>query len=329
MFGLLTGARFVELHLHLDISMSFTVARRLVPGLPEERYQREFCGPARCASLAEFLATTSTQVALLQKPDALRLLSADVVRRIADEGVVYAELRFAPLLHTHEGMSPEAAVEAVLDASFSAAEEAGINVGVILTSLRHFDASDSLRTADLAVRYRPHGVVGFDLGGDEAGYPLSTHLPGFFRARDAGLPYTVHAGEGSGPESVAEVLASLHPARVGHGVRAVEDPAVVGTLLDQGVHLEVCPTCNVQLGLYPDLRAHPIDQLYRRGVSLSVSTDSRTSTVTTMPGEFAGLRAAFGWTDVDIDTVSRMAIEAAFASKDVKNRIRRRLLHRR
>lgn len=112
--------------------------------------------------------------------------------------------------------------------------------------------------------------MAFDLGGDEAGFPLTTHLPAFRRVIDAGVPFTVHAGEGAGPESVTEVMDALSPKRVGHGVRAIEDPSVVERLVSERVHLETCPSCNVQLGLYPTLREHPIDRLYRAGASLGI-----------------------------------------------------------
>ncbi|WP_235736608.1 adenosine deaminase [Nocardioides alcanivorans] len=317
-------AALVELHLHLDISISFDVATRLEPGLTRTDYELDFRGPARCGDLAEFLQTTSRQVALLQSADALRLHTEDLVRRIAAEGVVYAELRFAPLLHTAAGMAPEAAVETVVETAARASAGAGIDTTLILCSLRHFSEAESLRTADLAVRFADHAVA-FDLAGDEGGFSLSDHLPAFRRVIDAGVPYTVHAGEGAGPESVTEVLDLLAPKRLGHGVRAVEDPALVERIIRDQVHLETCPSCNVQLGLYPSMAQHPVDQLYRAGASISVSTDSRTSTVTTMPEEFAALGESFGWTPADRDRVSLMAIDAAFASPEVKQRVRRRI----
>jgi adenosine deaminase len=315
----------VELHLHLDISMSFHVASQLVPGLNRADYEAEFQGPHRCPDLADFLSTTGRQVALLQDSSALRLLTDDVVRRAAAEGVIYAELRFAPLLHTGSGMAPETAVETVLEAAADASAQVGIDTTIILCSLRQFSGADSLRTADLAIRYAAHGVA-FDLGGDEGGFPLASHLPAFRRVMDAGVPYTVHAGEGAGPESVREVLDLLSPKRLGHGVRAIEDPDLVARIVDQQVHLEICPSCNVQLGLYPTLAHHPIDQLYRAGASLSVSTDSRTSTVTTMPAEFAALTQTFGWTAMEQAHVNHMAIDAAFAPEAVKEQVRQRLI---
>jgi adenosine deaminase len=246
----------VELHLHLDISMSFHVASQLVPGLNRADYEAEFQGPHRCPDLADSLSTTGRQVALLQDSSALRLLTDDVVRRAAAEGVIYAELRFAPLLHTGSGMAPETVVETVLEAAADASAQVGIDPTIILCSLRQFSGADSLRTADLAIRYAAHGVA-IDLGGDEGGFPLASHLPAFRRVMDAGVPHTVHAGEGAGPESVREVLDLLSPKRLGHGVRAIEDPDLVARIVDQQVHLEICPSCKCSTRVVPDSGPSP------------------------------------------------------------------------
>jgi adenosine deaminase len=322
----LSGLAKVELHLHLDISMSYRVAAQLVDGLTREDYVRRLQGPRRCASLADFLAGTREQVALLQTPRALDLLARDVVGALAGEGTVYAEVRFAPLLHTEQGMAPEEAVETVVAAASEAAATHEIDVGVIVCALRHFTTSQSVRTGRLAARFHGQGVVGFDLAGAEADFPLAPHLPAFAVADDAGVPYTVHAGEAGGPASVREVLDTLGPSRIGHGVRSVEDPALVDRLAAAGTHLEVCPTCNVQLQVFPTLPEHPVDALYRRGISLGISTDSRTSTPTTLPDEYAALATTFGWQRADFVAVNRMAADASFAPDDTRARVRRLVL---
>lgn len=305
-----------ELHLHLDISMSYRVASALAPGLTPAAYQRRLQGPLRCTDLAAFLATTTAQIELLQTANALRLLTCDVIAQLVAEDVQYAELRFCPLLHTAGGLSPEEALESVLGAARKATTDATvpIRVGIVLTTLRHFSAAQSVRVAQLALRYRTEGVVGFDLGGDETGFRLESHLPAFDLVRSEGLAHTVHAGEAGGPESVREVLDALAPPRIGHGVRSIEDPDLIERLRHDGVHLEMCPTCNVQLGVVSSIERHPIDRLLRNGVSLSVSTDSRTSTVTTLTHEYQLLRKAFGWTDATIATTNAMAAAAAFGA---------------
>jgi adenosine deaminase len=307
----------VELHLHLDLSVSYHVASCLVSGLTRQAYERVIRGPARVHDLAAFLATTRAQVDLLQSRDALTLLTRDVIGTLAEERVLYAELRFAPLLHTAAGLTPEEVVETVLEAAASASDETGVGVGVLLTALRHFSRAESLRTATLTTRYHRDGVVGFDLGGDESA-PLSTHLPAFDRVRAAGIPYTVHAGEGRGPDSIREVVDRLAPRRLGHGVRCVEDPDLLDRLIDEGAHFETCPTCNVQLGLYAAVDEHPVATMLARGASVSVSTDSRTSTDTSLNDELERCRNAFGWGVNELVTVSLMAAKAAFLGADAR-----------
>jgi adenosine deaminase len=311
----------VELHLHLDISVSYRVASILVPGMTRETYRRTLRGPQRTADLSAFLATTAAQVALLQTPRALEVLTQDVISTLVAEGVLYAELRFAPLLHTEHGMAAEAAVEAVVGQVRRSCAELPINVGVILCSLRHHTRRESMQTARLVVRYAPDGVAAFDLGGDETGHGLAPHLDAFDHVRQAGLPFTVHAGEAGGPASVREVLALLDPPRIGHGVRSHEDPALVEELRDRGVHLEVCPSCNVQLGVFPSFAQHPVDVLRRVGIPLSVSTDSRTSTVTTLGHELQRCHETFGWDRRDLATISRMAADAAFTSTATRDHL--------
>lgn len=321
----------VELHLHLDVSMSYRVASQLVAGLSADAYAAQLRGPGRYPDLADFLANTRAQVELLQTSAALGLLTRDLIATLADERVVYAELRFAPLLHTERGMAPEAAVEAVLGAAqeatavASADNDTGIGIGVILCSLRHFTAEQSVRTARLATRFHGQGVVGFDLAGDEAGFPLATHLPAFSVADDAGVPFTVHAGEGRGADSVREVLDTLNPPRIGHGVRSIEDPALVERLAAAGTHLEVCPTCNVQLGVFPTLRHHSIDALYRQGVSVGISTDNRTTTPTTLADEYNAVATTFGWQPADFTAVNEMAAQATFTTDEQRSRLLARL----
>lgn len=264
----------VELHLHLDISISYRVASILAPGISRSEYRRRLQGPSRRRGLSEFLAATDRQVALLQSAKSLRLVT-----------------------------SPEEAVSAVVEAAVTAGRRHAVGIGVILTALRHFSTEESLETAKLVVRFRQDGVVAFDLGGDEAPFPLAPHLSAFEHVRDAGLPYTVHGGEGAGSGSVRQVQHQLAPPRIGHGVRSVEDPAVVESLIQERTHLEMSPTSNLQQDLYPSMRSHPVGLLYRRGAKLSVSTDSRTATATTLTDEYASLSRAFGWTIDDVAAV--------------------------
>jgi adenosine deaminase len=171
-------------------------------------------------------------------------------------------------------------------------------------------------------------VVALDLAGDEAGHPVAAHLPAFQFALDHDVHRTAHAGEAAGPASVWETLTSFGPSRLGHGVRSVEDSALVEHLRRERIHLEVCPSSNVQIDVYPTYARHPIDRLYRADVSVGVNTDARAVTQVTLSEEYERLADAFGWREADFLACNLNAIEAAFAPADVKRRIADRL-HRR
>lgn len=315
----------IELHVHLDCCLSFRVARQLDPSLSRERYRRELVMTGRCPDLKHFLSKVSPCLALLQTEDALSRLTFDVFRQLRDDGVIYAELRFAPLLHTEGGLADERVVATVAGAAAAAARVTGVRYGLILCCLRHFTAEESLRTAVLAERFRDRCVVGIDLAGDEAGFPLDAHVEAFRHARESGLRLTAHAGEARGPASVTETLKHLRPSRIGHGVRSIEDPALIERLIERDVHLEVCPTSNVLIGIYPSMQDHPVDRLYRAGVSMGLNTDCRGVLPITLGDEARRLAETFDWRDLHFRRCALNAAEASFASPATRAELTRRI----
>ncbi len=316
----------VELHLHLDCSLSYKAVSRLAPGVTLAEYKREYVGPARCTNLADFLTRAPMGFRLMQSEDSLRLVTEDLFEQLAADGVIYVEVRFAPLLHTLNGLTPDRIVEIVERAVDDQSRATGIEARAILCTLRYFPADQSMATTELVERFRGSRVAALDIAGDEAGFPLHAHIAAYRYARDHGLPRTAHAGEACGPESVWETLRLLDPERIGHGTRSHEDAKLVDYLRMQGIHLELCPSSNVQI--IPSIeswRDHPIDKLYRAGVSLSVSTDTRMLTPTTLTGEYEGLQRTFGWSAQDILQANLMGIEAAFIDEPVKERIKAHL----
>jgi adenosine deaminase len=316
----------IELHLHLDNSISYEGLRRLKPSVTEDEYRREYVAPMPCANLNQFLSCAPRHLELFQRTEALQILVDDVFQQLQRDGVVYAELRFAPLLHTARGLSAESVVATVVAETNRLVGRTGIHVGLILCTLRHFTASDSARTVRLVEQFRGGGVVGFDIAGDEAGFPVQPHVEAFSYAHDLGLAITAHAGEARGPESVWETLALLRPTRIGHGVRSAEDPRLVQYLRDKRVHLEVCPSSNVQIveaiKTWPQ---HPIGRLYEAGVSLSVNTDTRTLTPTTLTNEYLLLQEHLRWAKADFLAANLSALESAFVGQETKNVLRTRL----
>jgi adenosine deaminase len=319
------AASKIELHLHLDCAASYAAVAALAPGTTLAEYRRDFVVPAKCTDLADFLTRPPRVVALMQDPRGLRMITDDLFDQLARDGVAYAEVRFAPYLHTEHGLTVEQVVAEVERCVAAAAAATGIEARVILCTLRHFTAAQSLRTAELVREFQGTLVAGLDIAGDEAGFPLDAHEPAFRYAGEHGLARTAHAGESMGPASVWETLRRLAPARIGHGVRSIEDPALVQHLRERAIHLEVCPSSNVMTGVGSRFEDLPVDRLYRAGVPLSISTDVRMMDGLTLSAEYERLRGSFGWQDDDFRRCTAAALAAAFAPDEVKERVAARL----
>jgi adenosine deaminase len=316
----------IELHLHLDCSLSFAAVSQLDKSVSLEEYQREFIAPRRCTSLADFLTRAPRGFQLMQDEAALALVVEDVFQQLAADGVIYAELRFAPLLHLERGLTPEQVVAAVDRATEACIGSSGIQARLILCTMRHFDQEQGLVTARLVEQFRGTRVAALDIAGDEAGYPIDANVPAFRYAIDHGLYRTAHAGEARGPDSVWETLRECQPSRIGHGVRSIEDPVLIEHLKRERIHLEVCPTSNLQTGIKQEFAEHAVNDLYRAGVPLSISTDTRTITNITLTEEYRNLAEHFGWTSAELAACNEAAVEAAFVEESIKRELRTALV---
>ncbi|SMQ62028.1 adenosine deaminase [Devosia lucknowensis] len=311
----------VELHLHLDCSTSFQSVSALVPGMTLERYRADFLAPKKCVNLVDYFRYLAAPLALLQTERALRIATIDLLRQLADDNVVYAEIRFAPHLHQLEGLRTEQVVEIVLAALNEGKRLHPVEARLILCTLRPDDTAQGFEILALAEKYAEQGVGGIDLAGDEAGYGLAQHIPVFRRAADRGIRMTAHAGEATGAQSVREVISELGVRRVGHGVRSIEDPAVIDLILEHEVHLEVCPSCNIQIDVFPTYPDHPIDRLRRAGVSLSVNTDARGPTDLTLRAEYQRMHGVFGWEADDFRSANLDALAVSFLEPPQRRQI--------
>ncbi|HEX4805573.1 MAG TPA: adenosine deaminase [Conexibacter sp.] len=318
----------VELHLHLDCCVSYACVRALRPQVDLRAYREDYVAPEKCTNLVDFLTRPTRIVELMQTEPALRLVIEDLFDQLQRDGVIYAEIRFAPLLHVDGELSASEVVRIVESAVADASAATGVAARAILCTLRHYTAEQSMETARLAREALERGVVvALDIAGDEAGFPLDAHADAFAYARWHGVQLTAHAGESAGPESVWETLRRLEPRRIGHGVRSIEDEALLAHLIERDIHLEVCPTSNVQTmaGEVPAYADHPVDALYRRGVPLSISTDARTVCDVTLAREYERLRGVFGWTDADLSRCNAAAVRASFAPEELKARLLREI----
>lgn len=318
----------VELHLHLDCSLDIDAVRQLGNKISDEEFLATFTAPEKCASLRQYLDAIAPSCDLLQSEAALEMAATCLALRLAGENVLHAEVRFAPHLHTRGGLSIEGVVEAVLRGFAAGAKRGGASVAALLCVLREHDSPTGLEVVRLAQTYREHGVAGIDLAGDEAGYPLDAHVPVFRRAAELGLRRTAHAGEAMGPQSVIDAITLLNVERIGHGVRSIEDGRAIELIKARDVHLEICPTSNIQVGVFPAMEHHPVDQLSKMGVSLSINTDARTVNPTSLTREYAHLAVAFGWNEDDFQAHTIEAINRAFLTEPSRKRLLAQFLER-
>lgn len=308
----------VELHLHLDCSLSYEVVARIDPTVTLQEYRQAYNGPEKYEDLSQFFLRAPKGTALMQTEKQLRLVTADVFQQLRRDNVIYAELVLVPYMHTNQGLTPDEVVEIVDDAVARESEMSGIQARLVLSTLRHYTTQQSMATVTLVERFRGRHVGGLDLGAYEAGYPIYAHIPAFHYAERRGIPRTVHAGEARGPDSVWETLKHLRPSRIGHGVRSIEDLSLVAHLKRERTHLEICPTSNIQIDLFEDYVHHPIDFFYNEGLSVGINTDTRMIANITLSQEYEKLHKAFGWDEHHLLQCNLNALSAAFAPETVK-----------
>ncbi|MGN8225076.1 adenosine deaminase [Gracilimonas sp. BCB1] len=315
----------IELHLHLDCSLSFDVVKKLRPGITQEQYKSDFIAPANCSSLEEYLKCAQEPISLMQTKEQLEMVTLDLFQQLRNDRVIYAEIRFAPLQHLEEGLSPVEVVQAVDQATAKGIKETGIEARVILCTLRHFSEEQSMQTVQLVEQFKGSCVTGFDIAADET-LPVDNHIKAFEYANKNNIPCTAHAGEACGAESVREVLQNFYPSRIGHGVRSLEDDALMDHLKENNIHLEVCPTSNVQTGIYNSVANHRVNEIYGRGNSLSINTDGRTISNVSLNEEYYSLNKHFNWELEHFLRVNHHAIDAAFCNEETKAKLRKELI---
>ncbi len=327
----------VVLHDHLDGGLRpetvIDLARdagHTLPTTDAGELARWFTEGAYRHDLELYLETFEHTVGVMQTKDALVRVAAECAEDLAADGVVYAEVRFAPELHIDGGLTLDEVVDAVLEGFRLGSAGRPITVGTLATAMRH--AANSSEIAELALRHRDSGVVGFDIAGSEAGNPPTRHLAAFQEIAKANSHITIHAGEAFGLPSIWEALQLCGAERLGHGVRIVDDITVdadghahLGRLAafvrDRRVALEMCPTSNVHTGVADSIAEHPIGQLTRLRFRVTVNTDNRLMSDTSMSGEFHQLVEAFGFGWDEIEWLTINAMKSAFWPFDQRLRI--------
>lgn len=320
-----------DLHCHLDGSLRPETVHELWDTLPAKGRPHIAAEPEIAViprvpcSLEAYLEAFAITVAVLQTEGALERAAWELCQDAAEEGVVYIEIRFAPLLHRRQGLSPSRVVEAVLAGTRRAEAELPVRTGVILCAMRNEPLERSEKVARLAAQYVDQGVVGFDLAGPERGFPLSAHARAVRLAQEAGVHVTLHAGEGCCPEHIAEAL-DLGAERIGHGVYLFQDPQTEERVREDRIPLEVCPTSNLQIsGIMRTLADHPLRRYLDRGTRVTVNTDNRLMSQTSSTEELWRVVQAFGLSAEAVRAILLTSAEAAFASASVQKELRARV----
>ena len=325
------------LHDHLDgglraetvVDLASEYGYRALPTHDVEELNHWFNRGAKRNDLVLYLETFAHTVGVMQHRDAIERVAFECAHDLAADGCVYAEVRFAPELHTEEGLTLDEVVQAVLDGFARGSAGTDLTIYAILSAMR--TAARSLAIAELAVRWRDLGVVGFDIAGAEAGYPPTRHLDAFQYVQRENFHATIHAGEAFGLPSIWEAVQWCGGERLGHGVRIVDDIGgapgdeslgrLAAYVRDRRIPLELCPTSNVGTGVCASIADHPIGLLRRLRFRVTVNTDNRLMSATSMTNEMVQLHRAFGWGLDDLEWLTINAMKSAFASFPERLRI--------
>lgn len=323
----------VLLHEHLDgalrpqtvIELAAQVHYTGLPTNDPEALSQWFHQGANQGSLSRYLEGFKHTIAVLQTEVALERAAYEQAQDLSSDNVVYFETRFAPIFHTQKGLTHQQVVSAVLKGLARGREVFGIRSGLIICAMRNMNVS--LEMAELAVDFRERGVVGFDLAGEEGGYPPKKHVDAFHYIQRENFNITVHAGEGFGKESIWQAIQYCGAHRIGHGTRLIDDVAVaegkavkLGDLaqyvLDKRIPLEICLLSNVHTGATPSLEQHPFKILYQKKFRVTLNTDNRLMSNTTMTQEFQAAAETFGLGLDDFEKITINAMKSAFLPYD-------------
>lgn len=314
-----------ELHVHLDGSLRIETILDLAQAqgvrLPADTVEglRPFVQVGEdCKSLVDYLKAFDVTLSVMQTYESLVRTAFELAEDAARENVRYLEVRFGPMLHQQQGLSLTAIVQAVLEGLKEAEKRYDIHTGVIICGIRHISPEMSMRMADLTVAFKNKGVVGFDLAGAEENFPAKKHREAFDRVRMNNINTTLHAGEAFGPESIHQALHHCGTHRIGHGVRLIEDGDLLNYVNDHRIPLEICPSSNVQTKAVRRFEDHPIRLFYDLGLRVTVNTDNRLVTGTTLSEEYLHLHERLGFSLEEIKDVILMGFKSAFVPYAIK-----------
>lgn len=319
-----------ELHCHLDGSVSLDTIRQLaeMEGIPvpveEEKLRALTMAPPDCGSLKQYLNCFGLAVSCMQAEDTLRLAAFNLIKEAASEHLIYIEVRFAPLLHLRMGLRARQVVESVLLGLEQGCQRFDVEYGLILCAMRNESMEHAMTVLELAEEYGGRKVVGIDLAGSEAEYPVTLFSDVFREASHLNIPFTIHAGEAAGPESVKHAV-EAGASRIGHGIAASRDKGLLRECRDRGITFEFCPSSNMQTKAAAGWNEYPFMEFYESGIHVTVNTDNRRVTGTNMTREFELLRNHYGIGCRDVERLTYYALYGSFAEEAVRKRLIRKV----
>lgn len=322
----------IDLHLHLDGSVSPEIILKIaqkehitLPAYDASQLSAFLTCPKHCDSLNEYLTKFALPGLVMQTKYGLYEVTYDLIHRLSQQGILYAEIRFAPQLHTHQSLTQKEVIEAVLKGVNQGMKDFRIHVQIILCCMRGQDNhEENLETVRLAKVFLHQGVCALDLAGAESLYPTSTFQQEFILAKQLEIPFTIHAGEADSARSIREALA-FGAKRIGHGIHAKEDPKLMDLLVEKKIGLEMCPTSNLQTKAVNSLEEYPLRAFLKKGILATINTDNMTVSDTSLLDEFTLLEKEYQLTQEEKKQLYRNAIEIAFLSSQEKMQLRKEM----
>lgn len=309
----------VELHCHLDGSLSRKCLSEL---MGREVLAEELQAKKHCKDLAEYLEKFDLPLFCLQTEEGLQKAGYDFICTVAKENVRYVEVRFAPLLSTERNLNCEEVMGAVLEGLKKGKEEFHVDYNVIACMMRHHSEEQNRRVFDEVRSFYGKGLCAFDLAGNEAAFPMENFIELFKMVDQAGIPFTVHAGECQSAKNIQDAL-SVGASRIGHGIAMRNQEKIMGICTRRGTGIELCPVSNIQTGAIEKISEYPIQQFLDRELLVTINTDNRTVSNTNLVKEFALVQKEWNVTDAQIIQMMENAIEVSFAGEDVKKKLKK------
>lgn len=307
----------VELHCHLDGSLSKGCFEEL---LGRKVAEEELGVSADCRDLAQYLEKFDLPLSVLQNEAGLKRVGYDFIETVYREHMDYVEVRFAPLLSAQKGLAADKVIASVIDGLEKGKKEYGVEYGVIVCAMRHHGYEENLAMIKTSREFLGNGVCGADLAGNEAAYPMSEFMELFTEVRRLGMPFTIHAGECGSVKNITDAI-ECGAARIGHGIAMRNDEAAMKLCADRRIGVEMCPISNLQTKAVRDMSEYPMKQFLDKNIMVTVNTDNRTVSTTTMDKELDFIQKNYGITDDEIIRMMKNAVEVSWADDALKDKL--------